>query len=150
MSPAKPMASRWLAPWVRLLNTGWDEMTNAEGDVLLIGLTPEEWRVRVEAEGFAAESAEIKLQGAQRTELSFALVPGGKIHGTVKSPEGELLAGFPVRVRRKSDLDNWVDGVETDDQGRFRFNSVPLGEPLEVNTGRSPYLEQTKYRHGAK
>ena len=89
---------------VRLLDTGWDEETNAEGDVLLIGLTPEEWSVRAQAEGFAAESADIKLHGTQQAELSFALVPGGKIHGTVKNQEGEPLAGFWVAVRRKSDF----------------------------------------------
>ena len=33
--------------------------------------------------------------------------------------------------------------MNADDQGRFRFNFVPLGEQLAVDTGRSPYSDKS-------
>ena len=63
---------------VRLTQIDHDVTVDAEGDAVLVGLTPEEWDVRAQAEGFAAEESEIKLRGTQQAELDFALAPGAK------------------------------------------------------------------------
>ena len=62
---------------VRLPQIDHDVTVDAKGDAVLVGLTPEEWDVR-EAEGLAAQTTELKLQGTQQAEMIFAAGAGRK------------------------------------------------------------------------
>ena len=104
--------------------------------MLLTGLTPEEWEVRAHADGFAAQTTELKLQGTQQAELSFALAAGGRIHGTVKDEKGRPLAGLWVFVRHEAGDGGPAEGLNSDAEGRFHFDFVPLGEALNVGQAR--------------
>ena len=125
---------------VWLLDHQWDEETDAQGRVLLRGLTPEQWRVRIHAQGFAEQMIPIKLEGDQRAELNFALEPGGKIHGTAKDKSGHPLPNVDMNLSFAGERSAWFDGTQTDAEGRYHFEFVPLGEKLDVDASGEPYI----------
>ena len=63
----------------------------------------------------------------------------------MKDKDGKPLDHQWVVVRNPGGrFGNPLDRMWSDAQGRFHFDFVPTGQPLEVNTGTWPYLDQTQ------
>jgi BlaR1 peptidase M56/Carboxypeptidase regulatory-like domain len=125
-------------------DTERDHRTDSEGNVVLHGLTPEMWTVEVQAAGFAEQVIAQKLFGDRRTEMNFALQPGGVLHGVVKDSSGRLLEMMGVSIRTAGNRGQQIEYVKTDAEGRYRFGFLPLDEELELNVSSPKYASLPK------
>src|SRR5439155_26771716 len=96
---AKPIAGAR----VRLLSADGerDHFTNTQGEVDLLALTPESWRIRATAAEHAAEVRAINLASEQPAALEIKLPPGGSVQGQVQDENGQPLSGVAIDVRKR-------------------------------------------------
>lgn len=99
--------------------------TNDEGQYELADLDPGTYTIRVEAEGYEAWSREVVLKAGSTYLLDIALSPVrqsyGQVRGTIRDAQtGDPVAGVAISLAGEDRV--------TDEQGRFTFDQVPLGE----------------------
>ena len=115
-----------------LSDTRRDFRTDAEGSVVLPGLTPENWHVEVQARGFAQEKSAVKLSDDQQADLNFALEPGGRLLGVVSDEKGRPLSGVGLSLRTADEHDRQIDYMESQADGSYHFEFLPLDTNLEL------------------
>ena len=128
---------------VRLVwtDTNRDYKTDAKGNFVFHGLTPEVWHVEVHAHGYAEQVQPVNLSGDQRVELIFALDPGGSIHGVVKNEAGEPLADVGISVFPADYRGEQIEYMRSDAEGRYQFGFLPLDQPLQFNCSHANYQD---------
>jgi hypothetical protein len=104
--------------------------TLADGSRTLQGVPVGKYLVIVRHARRVPQRTTIRVEADQTTELRFDLLPGGLVHGQVTDPLGLPLPQSLVRV-----LDSKTQVLvhpdlqaETDAQGRYEMNGVPLQE----------------------
>jgi protocatechuate 3,4-dioxygenase beta subunit len=134
---------------VRLIwtDTDRDHFTDAQGQVELRGLTPETWHVQAAAKDRAAVVRILNLATQQPASLEMKLAPGGAVQGTVKDDSGLPVAGVGMNVYGGERPGEPLDYVETDAQGRYRFDYLALGQTLKLYASKREYLADTREFH---
>jgi RNA polymerase sigma factor (sigma-70 family) len=139
-SDGKPIAGAR----VRLIwtDSDRDRTTNAKGEVELPALTPETWHIEASAKDRAAVTRILNLANEQPAMLEFRLPAGGSVVGTVTGEDGKPVAKVGLNVYRGED-GNPLGYVETDADGRYRFDHLDLGETLRLYAGKLDFLSQS-------
>jgi hypothetical protein len=120
--------------------------TDPQGNIVFRGLTPEVWHVEVHAHRYAEQVQPVNLTGDQRVELSFALDPGGSIHGVVRNDASEPLAGVGISVFPADHLGEQIEYMRSDAEGRYRFDFLPLDQPLQLNCSHVADYQDPKHK----
>ncbi len=138
LSTGKPIADAA----VKLIwsDTGQGLRTDAEGNVLVRGLTPEVWHVRIEAAGYAAQVRPMNLSGDSRADASFQLVPGGRVQGVVKDETGKPIPGFGINVYGEDRPGDYSEYTKSDADGHYHFDFLPLDEEIKLRGWDDKYL----------
>jgi hypothetical protein len=112
-------------------------VSGADGIALVEGVRPKEHWFKVGAEGFAAQALHVAAtQPGTTHDLAFSLAPGGQIRGTVRDALGQPIPDVGVTLQRAGNPGSMrVDYLKTDANGRFTFDSVPVGDKLEISVG---------------
>ena len=131
---------------VSLAGVNTDEMpritkTDSDGKYIFEEVSPREYDVTAQAEGFITETQRIMLEAGDEEYLSFALeaeeeAESGAVSGTVTAiqPNDETtpVAGLPVRLRAVSEDKNqdavFEETTLTGLDGTYQFDEVPPGE----------------------
>lgn len=131
---------------VRLIwtDTDRDHFTDAKGEVELLALTPETWHIEATAKGHAAETRIANLTNAQPAAIEMKLPPGGTVQGRAQGEDGRPLGGVGISVFRPNFEGGQLAYVETDAEGRYRLDHLPLGQNLQLMTRKLEYLAGTK------
>jgi uncharacterized GH25 family protein len=132
---------------VRLIwtNTERDHFTDDKGEVELQALTPETYHVQAGAKDHAAEVRAINLGSGQPGTLEMKLQPGGSVTGRVHDENERPLAGVGVNLYVDDQSDVPGDYVETDAQGRYRLDYLPLTRNLRLLVSKLDYLDERNY-----
>jgi protocatechuate 3,4-dioxygenase beta subunit len=127
---------------VRLIwtDTDRDHFTDAQGEVLLQALTAETYHVQATAEHCAAEVSIVNLANGQPASLDFKLPPGGAVQGRITDKDGKPVAKVGVNVYDGVESGMPLDYVETDAQGRYRFDNLGLDRTLKLYAHKLGYL----------
>jgi hypothetical protein len=129
---------------VRLIwtDTDRDYFTDDRGEVELEALTAETWHVEAVAKGHLRVTSALNLAAQQPASLELKLPPGGSVRGCVTDKDGRPIAG--VGINAYPDLnDGTPHVVETDAEGRYRFDYLPLERTLKVFVRKLDYLPET-------
>ena len=121
---------------IRFLEPAADQRfeTGGNGIALLEDMRPQPRVFEVRAAGYAVQSVPVAAtQPGTTAELGLALEPGGQIRGTVRDAAGRTVAKAGVSLYPKwSSTAPKLDELETDREGRFFFDNVPLGQSLTI------------------
>lgn len=102
-----------------------DHLTDANGEVVIRGLTSEVWTVETRAKGFAKDEQAVNLYGTDMASVTTELDRGVELFGVVRDEAGEALADVEIDVRR-SDHTGEQDYLVTDADGSYRFEHLPI------------------------
>jgi RNA polymerase sigma factor (sigma-70 family) len=129
---------------VRLIwtDTDRDRTTDVRGEVELPALTAETWHIEASARDHAAVTRIVNLANGQPASLELQLAPGGSVAGRVTGEDGKPLAKVGINVYPADD-GSPLDYVESDADGRYRFDHLHLGQPLKLYAAKLDYLPQT-------
>jgi hypothetical protein len=133
---------------IRLFANRWrDAQTAKDGTVVIDGLLPNHFRVTIEAAGHAAIERQIDLSAADaRLNFPIAMAPGGVVQGVVTDEKGQPLSGVRIGYREEgSPYPTPGRRPETDAQGHFRHDGIPLNAAIQVEVRQQGYRphEQT-------
>lgn len=130
---------------------GWADLEREyhagdDGVVNIGGLPPSDWYFIVTADGHEIQFLKTPAQSmGALTELEFKLKPGGAISGVVQTDEGEPVANVKVGVRlERGGMTPGYGSVESDQQGRFRLDNIPLGTPLQISARKDDYVSSSQ------
>jgi RNA polymerase sigma factor (sigma-70 family) len=146
---SKPIAGAHVRPiWT---DTEGDHLTDDHGDVELPALTAETWHVQVVAKGYARGTQALNLASQQPASVEFKLRPGGSVQGRVTDIDNRPIAGAGVNIVGNSSDGTAFDYIgtylETDAEGRYHFDNLPLEQTLKLSAKKSDYLvEQPEFR----
>ena len=129
-------------PWT---DTDRDYLTNDEGEVELVALTPGTWRVEARAQGYAEEDEVVNLAESNPAAIEFALSPGGGLYGVVTGEDGNPIPGAGVSFSRADHRGRGIETVKTDSEGRYHFDHLPLGHKLGIAFGGVDYLGEVRW-----
>jgi beta-lactamase regulating signal transducer with metallopeptidase domain/5-hydroxyisourate hydrolase-like protein (transthyretin family) len=134
---------------VRLIwtDTDRDRFTDAQGNVELTGLTPETWHIEASAKDHAAVLRILNLATEQPASLDMKLPAGGYVAGRITGTDGKPIAGVGLNVYGSVDEGSPLDYVETDGDGRYRFDHLHLGRTLKLYAAKLDYLSVTREFH---
>jgi beta-lactamase regulating signal transducer with metallopeptidase domain/protocatechuate 3,4-dioxygenase beta subunit len=134
---------------VRLIwtDTDRDRFTDARGEVELTGLTAETWHIEASAKDHAAVRRILNLASEQPASLELKLSPGGFVEGRITGTDGKPIGGVGVNVYPSADDGSPLDYVETDADGRYRFDHLHLGRTLKLYAAKLDYLPLTREFH---
>jgi hypothetical protein len=121
-----------------------DHFTDANGEVLLQPLTAESYHVEATAEDCAGEVRIVNLGNEQPAALEMKLAPGASVQGTVKDETGKPVAKVGINWYASEDYAQPRDYVETDAQGHYRLDNLPLSQNLQLYLGKLDYLSERK------
>ncbi|HEY4234858.1 MAG TPA: carboxypeptidase regulatory-like domain-containing protein, partial [Lacipirellulaceae bacterium] len=126
---------------VRLVwtDTEQNHYTNDQGEVTLPRLTHEVWHVEVHAKGFAEEVQAINLAETELANVSFELVPGGVLYGSVLDEAGTPVAGAGISAFPANFSGEQIEYMVTDHDGKYRFSYLPLDKGLELDVSKEAY-----------
>jgi beta-lactamase regulating signal transducer with metallopeptidase domain/protocatechuate 3,4-dioxygenase beta subunit len=129
---------------VRLIwtDTNRDHFTDAKGEVELQALTGEAYHVEATAKDRAAEVQIVNLATNLPAVLEMKLAAGGALEGRVRDDKGQPVSGVGVNVYKKGS-GSPLDYVETDAEGRYRVDYLPLDENLHLYLSKLDYLTQS-------
>jgi beta-lactamase regulating signal transducer with metallopeptidase domain len=136
---------------VRLIwtDTDRDHITDANGVVNLPPLTPETWHLDVVAKDCAKVIHALNLANDQPTELDVKLPPGGTLEGVVKDERGRPLKDVSISAFREDYMhgSGSFEDVESDAEGRYRLDHMPLEQTLTLMFHKVDYLrDKTSFR----
>ncbi len=114
-----------------------DHLTDASGEVLFNGLTPEDWTIKTRAKGFAVDKQAVNLSGTETASVTAKLAPGVELFGVVRDADGKGLPAVAISVNA-SDSYEHIDHMKTDVNGKYRFEYVPI-------TGLTLFLSKEGY-----
>lgn len=128
------------------ISFGWTDIEREytpddDGIVRIRNLGSDDWYFIVQADGFATEFKRTsKQQLASVLPLEFQLSPGGQIIGTVRDEKGTPLADAGVSVFPGDvSLSPRYGRTQTDADGEFSFDGLPIGRPLRLSAGKNGY-----------
>ncbi|MGA2233747.1 MAG: carboxypeptidase regulatory-like domain-containing protein, partial [Tepidisphaeraceae bacterium] len=108
-----------------------DAHTDAEGGVTIASLPPVSCIVEATAPGKANVVKTINLDTATDNTVSFSLPAGGSVSGKITNANGNPVVGMGLNVYQ-GENGNPLDYVTTNSEGAFKFDHLPLIEPLRV------------------
>jgi hypothetical protein len=118
-----------------------DGSARAIDDMLVIdGVLPGVYHVRVRCNGyyFDGEPPAVTIKDADVGGLVWEVIPGGKIHGHVRTKAGAVAAGASVYTRPTTPLPRGSDSISsstTDDAGEFTISGLHTARyRLDVST----------------
>jgi beta-lactamase regulating signal transducer with metallopeptidase domain/uncharacterized GH25 family protein len=121
-----------------------DHLTDADGEVLINGLTCEDWTIEARAKGFAVDSQAVKLSGTETASVTAKLDPGVELFGVVRDEAGKGLPDVAIAALRSgppsSVIGGQIDYVKTDADGKYRFEYLPIGG-LKLGLSKEGYLD---------
>ncbi|MHC4403385.1 MAG: carboxypeptidase regulatory-like domain-containing protein [Planctomycetota bacterium] len=139
----KPIAGAQVRlPWT---DTDRDHSTNNEGEVELVALTPQAWRVEARAQGYAEEDEVVNLAESNNAAIELALSPGGGLYGVVTGEDGSPISGAGVGFGRADHRGRGIEIVKTDSEGRYHYDHLPLGHKLGISFGKIDYLTEARW-----
>ena len=103
-----------------------DHKTDANGEVLIQGLTPETWTIESHALGFAEDVQAVNLIGTGTTSVISRVDPGIELYGVVRDEEGKGLADVGICVFPSGIGGGQIEYMETEANGSFRFPYLPV------------------------
>lgn len=112
---------------------GFEGATGADGLAALAGVAPGAYTLVVRAAGLGVHRAELTVPPqAGRLRHQVTLLPGHRVTGRVRAPDGQPIAGALVFAESATGLaaprvDPLRDGATTGADGEFVLDSVPLG-----------------------
>jgi thiol-disulfide isomerase/thioredoxin/protocatechuate 3,4-dioxygenase beta subunit len=102
--------------------------TDTNGQFKIINLKPGEMYLTIQAKGLAGQTRLLTLSSSM-PELKIEMAPGKVLQGRVVDPAGKPIAGASAQMDRMELGPMEYDwSVETDNEGRFSWNSAPEGE----------------------
>ena len=107
--------------------------TAADGEYRFDHLAPRQFTVEVEKDGFAPRAATLALvfgAATGNTRQDFRLLPAGEaIGGQVRDDQDRPVPGVSLRLTQqdRNAHDYFAANATSDEQGRFRFDSVAVG-----------------------
>jgi RNA polymerase sigma factor (sigma-70 family) len=129
---------------VRLIwtDTDRDHYTDADGRVELPALTAETMHIEASAKDHAAVTHILNLANEQPASLEMKLAAGGSVEGRITDQDGKPLAKVGINIYGGAQGSTPLEYVETDADGRYRFNHLNLGEALKLYAAKLDYLAQ--------
>ena len=121
-------------------DTKRDHRTDAEGEVLIQGLTAETWTIQSRAKGFAVNVQRIQLSGTGTASVTAQLEPGAELYGVVQDEDGTPLPDvniFPFLVEHHAAA---LDHSRTDSEGKYRLECLPIAG-LRLSLLKEGYLD---------
>lgn len=103
-----------------------DHKTDANGEVLIRGLTAETWTIETHAKGYAEDVQAISLRGTETASVTARLDPGIELYGVVRDEEGQGLPGAGISVFPSGLSGKQIEYMETEADGSFRFPYLPI------------------------
>ena len=116
----------------RWTDTDDDFQANAQGEIVVPALTPEQWHLEIAAPGHACDIRDVRLVGPE-TVIAVGLPSGGEVTGRVVDDKGEPLHGAKLSVQVESQAMYTLDQTTANEKGEFRLQYLPLGTPLRLN-----------------
>lgn len=130
---------------VRLIwtDTDRDRYTDAKGDVELPALTAETWHIEASAKDRAAVTRIVNLANGPPAPLEIKLAAGGSVEGRVTGDDGKPVAKVGINVYGGPEGNTPLEYVESDADGRYRFDHLNLGETLKLYAAKLDFLSQS-------
>lgn len=128
------------------ISFGWTDIvreytSDKQGIARIRNLGTDKWYFIVRADGYATEFINTSEQQLGSVlPLKFELAPGGKIVGTLRDDKGNPVADARVSISPGDLTMAPVYGqVQTDTDGRFSFDGLPIGAPLRLMGSKEGY-----------
>ena len=103
-----------------------DHFTDASGEVLINGLTPQAWTIEALAKGFAVDKQAVHLSGIETASVTAELAPGAELFGVVRDEAGKGLPGVGMNVFPAGMNGEQIAYMKTDADGKYRFEYLPI------------------------
>ena len=116
----------------RWTDTDDDFQANAQGEIVVPALTPEQWHLEIAAPGHACAIRDVRLVG-QETVIAVSLATGGEVTGRVVDDKGVPLPGAKLSVQVEGQSMYNLDRTTTNEKGEFRLQYILLGTPLRLS-----------------
>jgi len=101
-------------------DAAYNQDETGAGQHALRGLEPGEYIVYAEADG-NRRTQRVNLTANETKQLTFEFsVEPGSLSGVLKTPEGTVIEGATIEINGRQ--------TQTDDEGRYSFESLPQGE----------------------
>ena len=112
--------------------------TDNSGHFVLDGLRPGDTKLRVGREGLVPAAIEtVRVPASGPVEI---VLDGGIVEGVVTAaPDGQPLAGARVLAYVMGDQGMWFAEATTDDDGRYRLDTVRAGRPQNFRVERQGF-----------
>ncbi len=122
-------------------DTERDHKTSERGETTLQRLTHEVWHVEVKAAGFAQQVQAINLAETDAANVTFELVPGGKVFGAVRDEAGKPIAGAGISVFPADFRGGQIEYLKTDSAGKYEFGNLPVDVDMVFMVSHDGFLE---------
>ena len=103
-----------------------DHLSDANGEVLINGLTAETWTIEALARGFAVEKQVVNLSGTETASVTAKLAPGVELFGVVRDAAGKGLPDVGIAVLPSGLRGGRIAYMKTDADGKYRFQYLPI------------------------
>ncbi len=103
-----------------------DHLTDADGEVLINGLTSEVWTIEACAKGFAVDKQALNLSGTGTASVTAKLAPGVELFGVVCDEAGKGLPEVGIDVFPSGLNGGQIAYMKTDADGKYRFEYLPI------------------------
>lgn len=125
------------------LNFQWTDAddnfhANAQGEIVVPALTPEQWHLEIAAPGHACDIRDVRLVGPE-TVIAVGLASGGEVTGRVVDDKGEPLPGAKLCAQVENQLMYTLDKTTANEKGEFRLQYLPLGTPLRLGISHAGF-----------
>ncbi len=125
---------------------GWTDIrrtysTDEQGMVTIGGLAPNEWYFVVRKSGFGVTYRKLPKQPlAVTTELKFELDKGTQLQGIIEDQAGTPIPKVKIYANNPSEsMTPGYGEAVTDDKGRFKIDSVPVGVSIHLSASADAY-----------
>ena len=120
-----------------------DHLTDANGEVLIQGLTPETWTIESRAKGFGEDVQAVGLTGTDTVSVTAYVEPGLELFGKVRDEAGVAVEGVGISVFPHDMGGEQIEYMETGADGSFRFEYLPaMG--LTLNVSKEDYVRSSR------
>ncbi|VTR94212.1 regulatory protein blar1 : Probable regulatory protein blaR1 OS=Planctomyces maris DSM 8797 GN=PM8797T_09114 PE=4 SV=1: Peptidase_M56: CarboxypepD_reg: CarboxypepD_reg: CarboxypepD_reg: CarboxypepD_reg [Gemmata massiliana] len=124
-------------------DTERDHLTGAGGDVQLQALTRETWTVEAGAKRHGGVTLAVDLSNGRDAAVELRLPPGSAVAGVVHGPDGKPVPGVGLSAFRATSEGGQLAYTESDANGRYRLDYLPLGD-LQLYVGKRGYVREYK------
>jgi beta-lactamase regulating signal transducer with metallopeptidase domain len=118
-----------------------DHLTDAAGEALIGGLTPELWTLEVFARGYAEGGKAVHLPPTGETIVTVELDPGYVLEGKVVDDLLQPVENVGISVFPGGDWGTQIEYLKTGKTGEYRFSNLPLGT-VKIHASKEGYDSQ--------